>query len=260
MPSWPWYLDGSGQIGPLRTISGSPPVGVEAINPTPQWGGCSDEGSYLVEAGSDRVWHLETIAEIPADGCDAQVVAQDKAGVQWVEATDSHRPEALTLWWRAPGEQTWHRRDFETPPYNGELLYSGSTIGIPGASGRADKLTLQVSTDRGHTWTTRPLGQASDFGARWSGGFWDLHFMALPDGALVAFVNGQLAEEQPDVVAHLVRSTDAGWTTFQRTADIPPGRWYPPLGQAIGFCEPDFECHVSHDAGDSWRTLTVPPL
>ena len=51
-----------------------------------------------------------------------------------------------------------------------------------GQSGeRMEQFTLEVSTYRGRTWTTRSLGVASDFGALWNGGAWDLHFRAQPD-------------------------------------------------------------------------------
>ena len=91
------------------------------------------------------------------------------------------------------------------------------------------------------------------------------------DGTLVAFVNTYLAREQPGLEPHVMRSTDAGWTTFERVPGVPVG--YSSYGGAptFGFCDgfsststtealPDFECHVSHDAGDTWRTLMVPPL
>ena len=169
-PTYPWYVDGSGRIGPLRTIPGPPPVGVEAINPTQQIYGCEGgQGGYLVEADSDRVWLLEPVSPIPRGVC-AYVVAQDEAGVQWVQAIATYRHETA-LWWRGPGEQSWHRRNFGTPSYSGQLLYSGSTIGMLGQSGeRMEQFTLEVSTDRGRTWTTRSLGVASDFGALWNGG------------------------------------------------------------------------------------------
>ena len=244
---------------------------MEAINPTQQIYGCEGgQGGYLVEADSDRVWLLEPVSPIPRGVC-AYVVAQDEAGVQWVQAIATYRHETA-LWWRGPSEQSWHRRNFGTPSYSGQLLYSGSTIGVLGQSGeRMEQFTLQVSTDRGRTWTTRSLGVASDFGALWNGGAWDLHFRAQPDGTLVAFVNTQLAQQQPGLEPHLMRSTDAGWTTFERVPGVPVG--YSSYGGVVtlGFCDGfestseteapvDFECNVSHDAGDTWRTFMVPPL
>jgi hypothetical protein len=259
-PNWPWYVDGSGQIGPLHTISGPPPAGVEAINPRQQLHECEEEGSYLVEADSDRVWQLEPISEIPAGVC-AHVVAQDETGVQWVQTNARYRPEAA-LWWRGPGERAWHRRSYATPAYGGKLLYSGNTIGILGQSGaRMDQFTLQVSTDRGRTWTTRPLGVAHDFGARWLSGSWDLRFEARPDGTLVGFVNTNAAQQQSELVPHLVRSTDPRWTTFERVPGAPPGWYaYSGLGPAFGICDTDLECHVTIDAGDTWRSFMVPAL
>ena len=98
-PTYPWDVDGSGRIGPLRTIPGPPPVGVEAINPTQQIYGCEGgQGGYLVEADSNWVWLLEPVSPIPRGVC-AYVVAQDEAGVQWVQAIATDRHETA-LWWR----------------------------------------------------------------------------------------------------------------------------------------------------------------
>ena len=68
-----------------------------------------------------------------------------------------------------------------------------------------------------------------------------------------------------------MRSTDAGWTNFERVPGVPVG--YSSYGGVVtlGFCDGfestseteapvDFQCNVSHDAGDTWQTFMVPPL
>jgi len=258
-PASPWYVDGSGRIGSLRPISGPPPVGVAATNPRPGWD-CQENETYLAEVDSDRVWLLEPVPMGPAVSCDATVLAQDADGVQWLQTFD-HSSHVPTLWWSGPGEREWHRRDFATRPYQGQLLYSGGTIGILG-TGAHGRSVLDVSTDRGSTWTTRPFNVARDFGARHTAGSWDIAFATLSGGTLLVSVNTSSAGTTP----YLMRSTDPGWTTFERV-DAPSGslaRGYPHLGamsgQAVGSCDDDFVCHVSLDAGDTWRTFRVPVL
>jgi hypothetical protein len=209
--------------------------------------------ALLADRQSDRFWLVD-----PG-------FALDPTGRRWAVETAASEfgNPVTTLLWKEAGDATWQTHD-----YVGTLLYSERAIGVLHRRHR-----LEVSTDRGHTWSRHPIGSPQSFGAaRWLD-TWDMQWHVTRSGVLLGIVNPHQDPEQPEFPTFLVRSTNASWSAFRRVGRVPIvyGFAYGVIGDTLWGCDavtpralpdpPRFPaCHYSKDLGVTWHTTMIPSL